>query len=117
MKKHSKKNSYHIDEIVLVLAVAFIALMAGISDKSRQPSNRDIDKITEKILSNAELSSHETAVDEKNLQEFQSMKYKELKSTLDVKNDFCVYLQDGDGKIILSKGYSKLSEDGVACNE
>ena len=45
----------------------------------------------------------------------QKMDYDHLKDYLNVNSDFCLYLEDEKGEIILAKGSSKLNQDGLSC--
>ena len=43
------------------------------------------------------------------------MDYKEFKAFIKAKNDFCIYIEDENGRIITAKGADKFNEDGMAC--
>ena len=115
--KHQKPN-FKIDEITLVLVVALMAVLISIYGKDNEPRVMDAEKITETILDDHALSfANNGIVDNDKLKEIQSMNYRDFKSSLKVKNDFCIYLEDENGNIILAKGSSKLSKDGLVCRE
>lgn len=115
MKKRYTK--FQIDEIVLVLIVAVIAMVISIFDNANSP-RMDAEKITAMVLDGHELSFVSNGViDESKLAEVQNINYEELKDLLNVRNDFCLYIEDGDGKIILSKGASMFNGDGIYCRE
>ncbi len=111
-----KKLGFKLDEIALVLIVAFLAMFVSIYDKSSE--HIDAEEITAMILDDRYISfANNGVVDEIKLKAIKSMKYSEFKKSLNAKNDFCIYLEDENGNIILAKGSSKLSMDGLACEE
>lgn len=117
--KHRKqKPNFKIDEVVLVLVIAVIAMIVSIYSRPDKTAEMDAEKITETILDDHALSfANNGIVDNSRLKEIQSMNYKDFKDSLNVKNDFCIYLEDENGNIILAKGSSKLSNDGMVCRE
>ena len=115
MKK--SKSNFKIDEIMLVFIVAIIAMIAVVYDK-KGSSEMEAEKITEMILDEHGISfANNGVIDENKLKEIQRMDYNDFKNSLNAKNDFCVYVEDGDGGIILSKGSNKLNGDGIPCRE
>ena len=107
-----------IDEIMLVLIVALIAMIAGVSNKINKTEGIEAEKITKMILDDHSLSfASNSVVDEAKLKEIQNIGYSELKKSLKVKNDFCVYIEDWNGNVILAKGSSRLNKDGIVCRE
>ena len=115
------KPNFKIDEIMLVLIVAILAMAVSIYNKANGPNSPSVmeaEKITGLILDDHDISfATGGIVDEVKLSKIQFMDYKSFKNSLNAKNDFCIYLEDGNGNIILSKGYSKLSNDGIYCRE
>ena len=111
------KFNFKIDEIALVLIVAFVAMVVGISDKMNKPE-MEAGKIAEIILDNHAISfANNGVIDENKLRQVQNMDYKEFKNHLNAKNDFCIYIEGVNGNIILAKGSSKLSKDRLHCRE
>ena len=111
------KSNFKIDEITFVLIVAFIAMIVGIYNKTSKPE-MEAGKITEVILDNHAISfASNGVIDENKLSQIRNMDYKEFKSYLNAKNDFCIYIEDGNGNIILAKGSSKLGNEGMHCRE
>ena len=111
------KFNFKIDEIALVLIVAFVAMAVGISDKTSKPE-MGAEKITEIILDDHEISfANDGVIDENKLRQVQNMDYKEFKNHLNARNDFCIYIEGVNGNIILAKGSSKLSKDQLRCRE
>ena len=116
--KHQKqKPNFKIDEIVLVLVVALLSIFISFY-KTGEPKGMDAEKITEMILDDHVVSfANKGVVDENKLKEIQNIGYEDFKRSLNVKNDFCIYLEDENGEIILAKGSSKLNNDGMVCRE
>ena len=111
------KPKFKIDEIMLVFIVAVLAMIVSIYYKANE-SVMDAEKITGLILDNHDVSfATNGIIDENKLREIQLMDYKDFKNSLNAKNDFCIYIEDEDGNIILSKGFSGLSKDGIYCRE
>ena len=121
MKSHKHqilKSNFKIDEVVLVLIVAFLAIIISIYNKANEPKGMEAEKITAMVLDDHEISfASNGIVDGTKLKEIQSINYKDFKKSLKVKNDFCLYLEDENGNIILTKGASQLNKDGLVCRE
>mgnify|MGYP001611350559 CR=1 FL=1 len=112
------KSNFKIDEITLVLIVAIIAMIVSINNEVNKPSEMEAEKITEIILDTPGMSFARCGViDENKLEEIKNINYDDFKKSLDAKNDFCIYIEDGNGSIILAKGSSKLNRDGLYCRE
>jgi hypothetical protein len=115
--KITKKLNFNIDEITLVLIVAVMAIIIVFYEQGGV-GTVEAEKITALILDDHDVSfANNGIVDEKKLKEVQNMDYEEFKNLLNAKKDFCVYIEDENGNIILSKGSSKLNEDGIPCSE
>lgn len=111
------KSKFRIDELALVLIVAVMAMIAG-AYKNSGMNDTDAEKITEMILDSHAISfANNGVVDQNKLAEIQGMHYEELKKSLKARNDFCVYLEDENGNIILVKGSGKLDGKGISCME
>ena len=112
------KSNFKIDEIMLVLIVAVIAIAVSVYDKLNEPAGMEAEKITEMILDDHKVSfANNGVVDESQLEKIRNMDYEDFKKSLDAKNDFCVYIEDENGNTILAKGSSKLNDDGLYCTE
>lgn len=99
---------------MLVLIVAIVAMIVSFYSKNSELQEMKAEKITEMILDEHKISfANDGIIDENKLREIQSMDYDDFKNSLKAKNDFCVYIEDGNGNIILAKGSPKLKEDGV----
>ena len=111
------KPNFRIDEITLVLIVALIAMIVGIYNKTAK-LEMEAGKIAEVILDNHAISfATNGIIDEDKLNQIQNMDYNQFKNYLKVKNDFCIYIEDGNGRILLAKGSQKLEKDGLHCSE
>ena len=116
MKK--RKPRFKIDEMVLVFIVVFVSLFVGIYDKVTQSPTLVAEKITELILDEHYLSfANNGVIDENKLNEIKNMGYNDFKKSIKVKKDFCIYIEDENGNIILAKGSSKFNSDGIYCRE
>ena len=113
-----QKSNFKIDEITLVLIVAVIAIFASIYGKLNKPPGMEAEKITEMILDNHHVSfATNGVIDENKLKEIKNMNYNDFKKSLNAQNDFCIYIEDENGNILLAKGSSKLNGDGLYCRE
>ncbi len=118
-KKGVKKSRYSlkINTTALVLVVALLLIVFNIYSRPNKPAI-EAKKITEAILDDNPISfATDGLVDENKLKKVKNMDYNEFKNHLNAKNDFCVYIEDEKGNILLSKGSSKLNSDGVFCKE
>lgn len=110
-----QKSKFKVDELTLVLIVALIAIIVAINNKSSEPG-MEAKRIADAIMDDHGISfASNGIVDENRLEEVRSMGYRDLKGSLKARNDFCVYLEDEDGSIILAKGSSKLDGEGLGC--
>ncbi|MBI2101085.1 hypothetical protein HYT53_00570 [Candidatus Woesearchaeota archaeon] len=108
---------FKIDEITLVLIVALVAMVVGIYDRASKPG-MGAEKITEVILNGQEIGlASNGVVNAEKLLQIRDMDYGKFKEYLKIKNDFCIYIEDGNGRILLAKGSPKLEKDGLPCSE
>lgn len=112
-----KKINYNIDEMVLVFVVLVIIIGISVQGKNKQPQKADPEKILDLVLNGTNVKDGIMVFDQKKLNELKGMDYSAIKKLLNVKDDFCIYLQDGKGSVLLVKGSPKLSEDGIKCQE
>ena len=102
--KKIKKPNFKIDEVVLVLIVVAVAVGVSFYDRQNKPGSIGPENITDILMDGHSVSFVSGGVvDESRLTEVRKMSYEELKSYLNLKKDFCIYLEDGNGNIILSK--------------
>lgn len=112
------KPKIKIDEITLILIVVIISIIVVVYNKLNEPKEMEAEKITEIILDEHGVSfANGSIINENKLKEIKKINYNDFKKSLNVKNDFCIYLEDENGNIILIKGSSKLSRDGLYCTE
>ena len=112
------KPNFKIDEITLVLIVVVLAIVVSFYDSKNNSGSIEAEKITSLVLDSHDISfASNGTIDANKLKEMQGMDYNKLKNFLKVKNDFCIYIEDGNGNLLLAKGYSKMSEDGLYCKE
>ena len=117
MRLKTKKKKRSTDKLVLVLVIALIALIAIFYRKAHTPS-ADAEKISAMIAGHHGVSFvNNGVIDEKMMKVVSQMDYAELKSFFNVTEDFCIYIEDGRGNLMLSKGTSKLNKDGIYCKE
>ena len=98
----------------IIVALAIIAIM--LYNKTKQIKNIDAEQVAALLLDHHPLSFAKNGIIEENaLKGIQEMEYEELKSSLNIKKDFCVYVEDSKGNVLIAKGSSKLSKDGLYC--
>ena len=114
-----KKPNFKIDEIALVFIVAVVVIIVSIYDKVNQPvSSLEAEKIAEVILNGNVIGLvNGGKINVIKLQEIQNLEYDDLKRLLNAKRDFCLYIEDENGNIILSKGATMFNDDGISCKE
>ena len=113
-----QKSKPKIDEITLVLIVAVISLIATVYSKMHEPKEMEAEKIKNVLLDDHRMSlASNGIIDQNKLDEIKNMPYSYLKSSINAKNDFCFYIEDGNGNVILAKGSSRLNNDGIVCEE
>jgi hypothetical protein len=111
-----QKNHFKIDEIILVLIVVLIAIFVSLFEKSQDVEMIEAEKIITLVLNGNDFSFAKNGiVDEAKILEIKAMEYDELKEKLNVNTDFCMYVEDDKGNILLEKGSPKLLADGYAC--
>ena len=117
--RNSKSKKF--DEITLVLIVAIFIIIVSVYgriNKAGDESKTDAEKITEIIMGNHGMNlATGGVIDESKLEEIKNINYADLKKSLNAKNDFCIYIEDGNGNIILAKGSENLTVDGIFCGK
>ena len=107
-----KNNNGKFDELYLVLFIVIVAIVISVYDYRRSPSSIEAEKITQKIMDHHDISfASNGIIDEAKLKQIREMNYEELKSILDTKSDFCIYIEDEYGNLILEKGPENLDSD------
>ena len=115
----NSKPKFQINDLTLILIVAFLAIIVSIYEKNfgtrgSEPQVPEAEKITGMILGPQGISlATNGIIDENKLRMLQNMNYDELKKSVNAQNDFCIYVKDGFGNVILAKGAPKLNKDGL----
>ena len=116
-KRAINTSKFKIDEITLVLIVAIMIIAITITQKTGQETN-DAANIMKILLNdNSAAPPDNRVMGQAEMEKIQGMNYEQLKKYLSIKNDFCLYIEDENGNIIMAKGSSKLSRDGIYCKE
>jgi len=103
--------------MVLVFIVLVIIISISVQGKDKQPQKADPEKILSLVLKDTGVKDGMIVFDQEKLNALEGMGYTDIKKFLNVKGDFCMYLQDGKGSVLLVKGSPNLSEDGIRCRE
>src|SRR3989338_4502092 len=112
-KRAINTSKFKIDEITLVLIVAIMIIAITITQKTGQETN-DAANIMKILLNdNSAAPPDNRVMGQAEMEKIQGMNYEQLKKYLSIKNDFCLYIEDENGNIIMAKGSSKLSRDGI----
>ena len=112
-----KKPGFRIDEIILIAIVVIVAIAVGFYDKTQKVEYVEAEKIINVVLDGGDLGfANNGTIDEAKIKEIEGMDYKELKQKLNAKRDFCVYVEDEKGNIVLAKGSPKLNSNGLSCS-
>ena len=109
------KPKHKIDEIILIFIVLVVIIAVSVLEKDEQLQKADPEKILGLVLKDTDVKDGMMVFDQKKLNELEGMDYVAIKRILNVEGDFCMYLQDGKGSVLLVKGSPKLSEDGIKC--
>jgi len=125
MGKNKVKKKRKADELWFVLIVAIIIVMFSMLSQKRDEGLQDEAETILDELTNGD--EHTFAVDgllqEEILTRISGMSYKELKDSLNVENDFCIYFEDEDGNLVEVKdglrsvGSDAIFIDGRPCGE
>lgn len=128
MKKKSRHSSQtskvklnplcnDISYLLIILIIAIVITMI-VTTKLPESAATEAEKITAMILDDHKVSfATNGIVDERKLKEFQTIGYEDFKRSLNIKRDFCIYIEDEKKNIILAKGSGKLSSNGLICAE
>lgn len=113
-----KKINFKVDEVIVVLIVAFIVIAVNVYEHSNKSAAIEVEKITGLIFKDGNGTfANGGVIDENKLNKIKNLSYFGLKDSINAKEDFCLYLEDNKGNIIISKGLSKLSTDDLVCEE
>lgn len=113
-----KKWKFELNEITLLIILAFIIVVVKFYGTEAESEQMAAEKITAILLDDHDVSfASKGIINEEKLNEIKNMNYNEFKKFINVKNDFCIYIEDGHGNIILAKGSYKLNGNAVYCRE
>lgn len=108
---------FRINGINFLLVIGVLAVIAAVYMELNKPA-MEAEMITNMILDDHKASfANNGIVDEVRLEKIRNMDYENFKKSLNAKNDFCVYIEDEKGNVILAKGSSRLNDDGLYCTE
>ncbi len=114
MHRDKIKPKAKFNEFYLVLAVALLIIAVHYFIKS--PSSENAEKITEMIIHNSKISfASNGIIDNEKLEHIRNMDYYELKKDLNANSDFCIYIEEGNGNIILAKSSENLQKEEASC--
>jgi len=113
--------------IFILVLIAFYAIF---SNDSSGNSQKDLEKSAEEIIISLDANSGKQKsavvvdgkIDENKLTELSQEDYQELKRILGVSDDFCIYIEDENGRIIpingtfVGVGGDSITIDGTPCN-
>ncbi|MEK6943288.1 MAG: hypothetical protein AABX00_04460 [Nanoarchaeota archaeon] len=105
------KKKKEFDEITLILIVAAAALLISFFGSGEQPAVQEAGRISKVVLNNPGIEGNRV-IDEKKFMEISSMDYDSLKKSFKASRDFCIYIEDEKGNILLSKSAPSLNKDG-----
>ena len=111
--KPKKKRKYGVT-FFIIAALIIIAII--LHNKTKLTKNIDAEQVTALLLDHHPLSFAKNGIiDERALKGMQDMNYEQIKDSLNIKKDFCFYVEDSKGNVLIAKGSSKLSKDGLSC--
>ena len=112
-----QKSKSRTDHITILAVIGVLAVIASIYTELNKPE-MEAEMITNMILDDHKASfASNGIVDETKLEKIKNMAYQDFKKSLNARNDFCVYIEDEKGNIILAKGSGRLNGDGLHCTE
>lgn len=119
MGKNKVKKRRKVGELWFVLVVAVVIASFGML---AQESDEELQEEAENILDGlTNGDEHTFAVNdffqEEILAKISGMSYKELKDSLNVENDFCIYFEDENGNLVEVKdGLRSVGSDAIVIN-
>ena len=112
-KKHkaTQKNKRNKKVFLLTILVIFslIIVLRLITKQAYSDKISVSEKVASTFIGQKPLAGKGT-IDDNTLNKIKNTDYEQMKSSLNIKEDFCLYVEDSNGSIIASKGSSKLSE-------
>ncbi len=125
MGKNNVKKKRKIGELWLVLAVAIVVVaFSMLTPQSDEGLQEEAETILDELTNGDEHTfAVNDAFQEEILAKISGMSYKELKDSLNVENDFCIYFEDEVGNLVEVKdglrsiGSDTIVIDGRPCGE
>lgn len=99
MKKEKKKVKFNIVWMILLATIAMVLI--AVYNKTNRTAPNTAEEIMDMLLQNPSLNFVDNT------------SYDEIKASLKTQSDFCIYIEDEQGNIILSLGAPELKEKGV----
>jgi hypothetical protein len=123
MAKNRVKQKNEIDELWLVLVVAIFIMLISIVAKKNDLSEEAVTILDELTDNNNYSFAPNNVLYAERFEKVSKMGYIELKNTLNVKNEFCIYFEDKNGNLIeiedgvRSIGSGVIEINGVPCGK
>ena len=107
MEKKTRK--WKVDELTMVFIVAIAIIALSLLLRKENDAKQSAEEITVRIIGNPNLNLVKNGqVDQSQLNEIQKMDYQQLKNSIQSDSDFCLYIEDENGNVILYKGSDAL---------
>ena len=119
MGKNNIKKKRKLGELWLVLVVAIVIVVTSLlTPQSDEGLQEEAETILDELTNGDE---HTFAVNgilqEEILTRISGMSYKELKDSLNVENDFCIYFEDESGNLVeIKDGLRSVGSDAIVIN-
>ena len=119
MGKNKVRKKRKVDELWFILVVAiFIVIFSMIVQENDEGLQEEAETILDELTNGDE---HTFAVNgilqEEILTRISGMSYKELKDSLNVENDFCIYFEDESGNLVeIKDGLRSVGSDAIVIN-
>jgi hypothetical protein len=117
MARNKIKKKRKIDELWLLLIVMFFIIFVSVLTQKNE-LQEEAETILDELMDDKEHSfAQNNIIHEGKLEKVSGMSYRELKNSLNVKNDFCVYFEDENGNLVEVKdGIRSIGSDVIKVN-
>lgn len=120
-----KSQAFSMDIMIAVIIFMgtifiFYSIISGGEESKIDELEDDASIVMENIATedSAVRITEGIAIDEEKLEELLGMDYSEIKKKLRVENDFCIFLEDGEGNIIyLEAGQPGIGSDKIKVSD
>lgn len=120
-----KSQAFSMDIMIAVIIFIgtifiFYSIISGGEESKIDELEDDASIVMENIATedSAVRITEGIAIDEEKLEELLGMDYSEIKKKLRVENDFCIFLEDGEGNIIyLEAGQPGIGSDKIKVSD